>query len=431
MTDPHKERTTVLLGAGASVDAGIPASVNLTKKIVETIDTAQTRYHGTAQALNIAIGAMIAHDTAKGGDAFAGIDVERIFAAIRMLATRDDLDIAPYVAAWNPHLDGLGRKNELPAFWEEKFVKALASERRHNGQLKAAFKEGVASLTGKRDENVFADLEQQMINALKEALHVDAQNVDYLAPLLYESSANINIATLNYDRSIELLAGRANASLDTGVGSWSGGYDWKWDESAHVRLLKLHGSLDWYLERTKSAESRMAEDKIVVWPSDGPERPSRNSSLAVVFGQGVKLRSDGPFLAMLQEFDHFLTSTDRLVIVGYSMRDDHINAAIRRWINSAHDPKLSIIDPYPPDFTGYNNQRHSFYVEVLKIMHEFDSSTRQHRLKSGHQLIRTFAADGLHEIFGPGPELKPVIPPADDTQVVASETPVIPAFSVG
>ncbi|MDO2934340.1 hypothetical protein [Paeniglutamicibacter sulfureus] len=43
MNDPSKERITVLLGAGASVNAGIPASVDLTKKIVETIDTAQTR----------------------------------------------------------------------------------------------------------------------------------------------------------------------------------------------------------------------------------------------------------------------------------------------------------------------------------------------------------------------------------------------------
>jgi hypothetical protein len=149
--------------------------------------------------------------------------------------------------------------------------------------------------------------------------------IDYLAPILASSDSRIQVATLNYDKSIELLAERANMTLDTGVRSWSGGYDWNWDETARVRLLKLHGSLDWYLHRGQG--SRMDGDNIAVWPDGESDKP-RGGTLAVVFGHGVKLRSDGPFLAMLHEFDRFLSSTDRLVVVGYSMRDDHINAAI-------------------------------------------------------------------------------------------------------
>ena len=65
---------------------------------------------------------------------------------------------------------------------------------------------------------------------------------------------------------------------------------------------------------------------------------------ALVFGLGSKLRSDGPFLAMLVEFDRLLASTEWLTIVGYSFRDDHINAALTRWMNGSAR-RLSVIDP--------------------------------------------------------------------------------------
>lgn len=66
---------------------------------------------------------------------------------------------------------------------------------------------------------------------------------------------------------------------------------------------------------------------------------------ALVFGLGSKLRSDGPFLAMLVEFDRLLASTEWLTIVGYSFRDDHINAALTRWMNGSSARRLSVIDP--------------------------------------------------------------------------------------
>jgi hypothetical protein len=400
MVNTADERVTVLLGAGASVDAGIPASVDLTRRIAEAIDSPINQYRGLARALHIAIGAMVAHDTARGGAPYAGIDVERIFAAVRMLARREDLEIAPFVGAWNPNLESIGPEPSLPGFWGRDFVEAAASER-NSHRLESLVKEAVLAFSGKGRErtNVFADLEKWMIDALQDALRVEASRVDYLGPILANSGSTVNVATLNYDKSIELLAERAGASLDTGVRSWSGGYDWRWDPAARVRLLKLHGSLDWYLEREKG--TLMETDRVVIWPDGDTKRPFYGS-LAVVFGQGVKLRSDGPFLAMLHEFDSFLSSTDRLVIAGYSMRDDHINAAIRRWLNRHPDPKLTIIDPFPPAIRGTS----TFYGELLYAMRDHaHPGDPNGALKDGHQILQMFAPQGLHEVFGPGPEL--------------------------
>ena len=60
----------------------------MTDAIVRTVDVDEGKYGGLAQALNFAVGALIAHDTARGASVFAGIDVERLFAAIEMLDAR-------------------------------------------------------------------------------------------------------------------------------------------------------------------------------------------------------------------------------------------------------------------------------------------------------------------------------------------------------
>jgi hypothetical protein len=126
----HELRTTVLLGAGASVDAGVPVSVELTQIIAERVST--SAHSGASSALNVAIGAMIAHDTARGGGPYDGVDVERLFSAVEMLADRENLEIAPFVAAWNPALDGIGNTSGgLSPFWGKNFKRAGWLRQRH------------------------------------------------------------------------------------------------------------------------------------------------------------------------------------------------------------------------------------------------------------------------------------------------------------
>lgn len=259
-----------------------------------------------------------------------------------------------------------------------------------------------------------------MIEALLDVLEVNAARVDYLSPILSLDQAIVGIATLNYDMSVERAASRAGIDLDTGVEGWTGGYEWSWREDAQVKLLKLHGSLNWYLDNSALPGDVLRGDRVIVWSKgDDLSKKPYWSRLGVVFGNGVKLRSDGPFLAMLHELDRLLRASDRLVIVGYSLRDEHINAAIRRWVNHTEDPKIVIIDPFQPEPRSHGDM--SFYEELLASMYQRGKKAHilspYNNLLPGNLRIKAPAARGLKEVFGPGPGLTPA----------AASPPVAPA----
>jgi hypothetical protein len=51
---------------------------------------------------------------------------------------------------------------------------------------------------------------------------------------------------------------------------------------------------------------------------------------------------------LLAEFQTALKRSARLLIVGYSFRDDHINEAIRKWVSGRPDRKIVVLDPREP-----------------------------------------------------------------------------------
>lgn len=401
---------TVLLGAGASREAGLPMSYGLTQRITEAVEERHGRYYGTSQALNVAIGAMIANDTGRGLGAFSGIDVERLFSAVQMLAQRDEVELSPFVASWNPALEAVGRSRGMPSFFGKNLKEEIFKDRdTFGGGLERLFKDGVEAIVGRAVDPVFGRLEREMVDALRAVLAVDEGRVDYLAPLLDASSAPINIATLNYDRSVETVAARARRSCDTGVQNWTGGFDWTWaEQSADVRLLKLHGSIDWWYAPKEQQEHQLPEEGIEV---DHSAEPSRwNARLALIFGQRGKVRADGPFLAMLRGFDDFLSHSKRLVVVGYSFRDEHINGAIRRWYNDTTTPQLTIIDPgLAGVMANFGRDRPDFLKELLRAITDrprqppFELS-----LRKPHEILDVPASEGLKRCFGDGPALAPV-----------------------
>jgi hypothetical protein len=98
--------TAVLLGAGASKEAGVPTTFEVTEKLVERINSAHAG-SPTAKALHFVCGALLAHDAADGANPFATLDVERVFAAVELLGERATLEVTPFVAAWHRAVDAL------------------------------------------------------------------------------------------------------------------------------------------------------------------------------------------------------------------------------------------------------------------------------------------------------------------------------------
>jgi hypothetical protein len=260
----------------------------------------------------------------------------------------------------------------------------------------------VEAIMGTAVEPIFDQLQKRMLRALHKALSVDSKMVDYLAPLLSVPGHPKQIVTLNYDRSIESLAEQAKVTLDTGVEAWSGAYNWNWSDTADLRLLKLHGSLDWWSKGIRATDGRLPEEKILV--GSGLDQHD-DVKPALIFGQRGKLRTDGPFLAMLGAFDDFLVRSDHLLIVGYSFRDDHVNASIRRWFNAKPGASVTIIDPVfeGVDVTQYYEGTNfaPFLEELIDGMLDRGKNPPYNLvLRPQHKLLGMTAAAGLNELYG-------------------------------
>jgi SIR2-like domain len=131
---------------------------------------------------------------------------------------------------------------------------------------------------------------------------------------------------------------------DTGIEGWSTGGEIGWLSGAPLRLLKLHGSIDWLAEeRISIGELPLQRIRNV---EDETEKVGRRP--AVVFGEAGKLRSEGPFLELLLAWSADLKSVDNLLVVGYSFRDSHVNELIARWFNAESHRRIILIDPSGP-----------------------------------------------------------------------------------
>jgi SIR2-like domain len=292
----------VLLGAGASIEAGIPSALGMTEAVVETLASE------FGDILTYVIGAL-QFQRAIGGNLTVGqghrIDVEALANAVDLLANRLSLEIAPFVTAWHPRL------LELQG--------ATVQHRRLPGEI---FKS--------RSELLRRLLPLDVLE-ISEAPNLEA--AEYLMPLLqgrHTRQERFTIATLNYDPLIEWLADSHAIPVDTGLNTWlaeglSGPI------ATGVVLLKLHGSTDWWFD---------ADDNVVS-PRPAPD----DNGPALLFGGNNKLTARGPFLDLLMAFRTELNRSHRLTTVGYSFRDLHVNEYISRWFSTRAFRQVRIIDP--------------------------------------------------------------------------------------
>jgi len=241
-------RLTVLLGAGASRDAGLPMTGELTRQIVKRLQV-QGELGGSVRALNYVCSALIGHRGVAGGDPFADLDVERVFSAVQLLAERHTHEAAPFVNAWHPGVGAFDVPSARPASGHnlEKLLDQVPLQPGAGGDLEreiAAIARGAVAASG--DGTVYRRLESSMLAALCAVLSLPADaDLSYLDPLvnLAKTSGGLDVATLNYDRVIEqACVGRVD--VDTGI-SPEPADAWDWSTEG-LRLLKLHGSVDWY-----------------------------------------------------------------------------------------------------------------------------------------------------------------------------------------
>jgi hypothetical protein len=307
----------------------------MTRELVSRINDDQPR---TASALNFICGALVGHDSASGANPYAGLDVERVFAAVQLLAERRTLEVTPFVANWHPAVDGWDRPSQPPPFFDRDLQRAILSEHAGFNRAYKAIASVVDSRVGSGTGRAYQELAEAMVGELRALVQTTSKKLDYLEPLVRQGarSGGLTIATLNYDRSIELAAQLSDIPLS---GDPPARLDPNLLKAPGIRLLKLHGSIDWEWASSRAQAGAMPQ-RLVRKVSPGEE--SRGEP-ALIFGARGKLRADGPFLTLLALFEEALSWATRLIVIGYSFRDPHVNEMIRRW--TANSGTMVIVDP--------------------------------------------------------------------------------------
>jgi hypothetical protein len=298
--------TVFLLGAGATVDAGLPTATGLTDLVEEAI---AEKYPALLPVLRFISGAIQFGKACRGEPPITKINIEELLTACSFLVDRDKHFVYPFVSAWHERIYQLQR---LP--------------------------DGIQS---DRATDSFQFLRDYCKSELREWLAIkNPAKLKYLRSFLdfIRRGYNLRIFTLNYDECIERALSDALGPIND---RWTTGFDENgWNPQLlgskyEAYVYKLHGSLDW-LHDEKFGICR------VKWPParESEELPSDFEPL-LIFGTDVKLQAVDPFLTLLYRFQQTLNASNILVVVGYSFGDTHINAMIFEALQ--RDPQMRCI----------------------------------------------------------------------------------------
>lgn len=344
-----------LLGAGASVEAGPPTSMQM----------AHTFFTW----------------------AFSGHSVPSPTTAVlpnKVPTSLDDL----FLAIWNYLCIRLGRRPNI----EEIAMACLAIHPDSRGLTSITSLTRISDIFEHVDPKHVEIIEGDMLREmLKVWLKVNDDCIEYLYPLInLESiypSETLKIFSLNYDLSIETACRRLGVPCSDGftdgtislnsvpvftdvgqdifaeapvaVHLWEGDKEL---EKPRVELFKIHGSTNWFehipgITKKENAYEIYHDVRSITrgglssaHSCAGPlaKRNSASGSVffwddtfgqqsfffpRVVFGTTLKFLPAVPFVRMYELFYRYLRRTSVCIVIGYSFQDEHVNAMLRDAFN--------------------------------------------------------------------------------------------------
>ena len=360
-------RIALLLGAGASKDAGLRLTGDLARIIVEQVSGQGPTPPPPVQALNFVYSQMIGHQGESGRSPLGAVNIETLVSALRLLATRETHEVAPFVASWKSGALGF---SPASVDWQaaqglEKAVREVVSGSPHlPGRLAEQIRQIASAPPSPRS---FRDAETEVLRGIYNELS-KLRTTDYLRPiadLAQTQQGGVDVISLNYDLAIETMAASHGVAVDRGIDRWVPGSPLTFRRrTGLINLIKVHGSLDWELDSTRRGEwiARMRLE-VIEKAKDDP-RPW------IVVGDREKLATSGPTLALLHAAEGALSAADRLIVVGYSFSDAHINGMIQDWLTADERRTVTIIDPgwVPAEPRNYSPNDEISLQQALAIM---------------------------------------------------------------
>lgn len=153
-------------------------------------------------------------------------------------------------------------------------------------------------------------------------------------PVLRASSdIELTIASTNYDRAIELAANAYGIALDDGYTAFGNSETSSWqgftNEGNATRLVKLHGSTDWYIENS-SGEPRKLRHPMPLFGRAALKMPTGlELGSALILPSREKLLTRRPYPRLSQAFLNAADACELAVVIGSSLRDHHLRGAVQ------------------------------------------------------------------------------------------------------
>ncbi|MHC1563167.1 SIR2 family protein [Actinomycetospora sp. C-140] len=344
-------RAGFLLGAGSSVDAGLPMAADLTDIIIKGASVKNRNILEFVRS-GIQMQRAAAAVDSNSTEPSSRVDSESLYNAVNDLVFRNQLDISPFVTAWHPLLnsfqdrraDSREVENLLKKFQKETVAEARKTDRNPTISLTRSSRDLARRLTHAETPGLPQTILDQIRTDVVKAVYIDdAARVQYLQPLFTLSdrtSAPVAVATLNYDQCLELAGESFGVEVSDGISTAPGDREIDYG-AARIKLIKLHGSSNWV--RGSHGVTRVAQQSEAL----------SYRSQAILFGGRNKLTAEWPFLELLWRWSQELQQCEDLCIIGYSYRDEHVNAILRNWLDDDPARRVFLIDP-----TTYNDITH-------------------------------------------------------------------------
>lgn len=395
-----------LLGAGASMDAGLPLASGITSLALEHLnDNSQPSERDLAGVLNFVVAAMVAHAARHGGRPDQFPDIESVVSAVDLLASRSDVELTPFVQSWDPGVLSASRgRNANARTAVRKMREAIEAPRDLFAErpFSEAFDLMLDDRLGSDSGHLFKRLNVALMRMLLTILQTpEATRLAYLKPLvdLGAGTDGVTVATLNYDLTVETAAAEHGIAVSTGVDDWlfKGRVDFPADG---IHLIKLHGSVGWTAAAPTATGLRLKPEPF----DPRPPIPGSLETPAVIYGKRGKLRGDGPYLDLRGAFARALESVECLVAIGYSFGDDHVNSLIRRWLTAAPSRWLVSVDPSPPRIPfGFDG---SFRGELARLIPSAHDLMREPGLRPQFYQLQEKAESALPRVCLPAAALR-------------------------
>lgn len=300
------QNVTFLLGAGASKDAKCSLSQEMLQSLrkdidAEITDSEERKLQEHFKEIHDFILAslqyqMTLNNPVIGSNAILP-NIEDFAAILNQIIDKEYIVPYPLVGNWNERLVKWESQNKDVFYKFKKFIDRLLAKK--------------YLLHNKEDNKKVLEPIKQLISGTAEDFEID-------------------FFTLNYDLTFEDYFNKPEEDLlyNGFEGKiWVGNYE---NRPQHINYYKLHGSLDWYLDKDDETVKQNTETEVV--------------DPLIIFGSANKMLSFDPFLFMLSKFREKLNRSNLYVVIGYSFHDKYINNLLIQQLAMSPNKKLLVID---------------------------------------------------------------------------------------